>query len=189
MQKNDAALLETAIPEEAIRLRILANSDSPQDQAIKMLVRDRVVEQMNSWASEANTIEEARLVVNAHLSELNDIVAAVLNENGQAYQYNLMLANVDFPTKAYGGLVYPGGEYEALLITLGKAEGRNWWCVLFPPLCFTDTVSGEATAITKTVVEDEQELDEKKQAEPEHNEVEVKFFLADAWKWVTSLFS
>lgn len=149
-QKNDAALLQTAIPEESIRLRILAHSDSPQDQAIKMLVRDRVVEHMNTWATEATTIEAARGIVNDRMQTLNEAVGAVLAENGQTHSYTVSLAEVEFPTKAYGGLVYPGGDYEAVLITIGEAKGRNWWCVLFPPLCFVDTVSGEAVALEDT---------------------------------------
>lgn len=211
-QKNDAALLQTSIPEESIRLRILAHSDRPQDQAIKMLVRDRIVEQMNSWAVEATTLQDARAIVNDHVEQLNHVVGEVLQENGQAYAYQVSLAEVDFPTKSYGGLVYPGGMYEALLISLGDAEGRNWWCVLFPPLCFVDSVSGEATALNKASANekaaedvqveqtdskalqiDEQDRQAVKQstvaASEAEVEVEVKFFLADVWNWIKGLFT
>lgn len=196
-QKIDAALLETAIPDESIRLRILAHSDSPQDQAIKMLVRDRVVEQMNSWSTEASSLEEARTIVQTNMNVLNLAVADVLEENGQLYTYNVQLSQVEFPTKAYGGIVYPGGQYEALLITLGEAKGRNWWCVLFPPLCFTDILAGEATA--KAQVASTQQLDVKTEddivveqvveGEVTETEVEVSFFLVDVWQWFKGLFA
>lgn len=198
-QKVDAALLNTAIPDESIRLRILAHSDSPQDQAIKMLVRDRVVEQMNSWASEATTIEDARAVVKENLEQLHLVVGDVLKENGQAYSYKVELSQVEFPTKSYGGLVYPAGQYEALLISLGHAEGRNWWCVLFPPLCFVDTVSGETTTMTneslveadkaKISVEAENIVKTADVTEVNPDDIKVEFFLVDAWHWITELFS
>lgn len=198
-QKVDAALLNTAIPDESIRLRILAHSDSPQDQAIKMLVRDRVVEQMNSWASEASSIEEARAVVQNNLQQLEQVVGDVLKENGQTYGYKLALSEVEFPTKSYGGLVYPAGQYEALLISLGNAEGRNWWCVLFPPLCFVDSVSGEATTMTnEDPVKEDMDVAETEAfnvdatveiTQVDSEDIKVEFFLVDAWHWITGLFS
>ncbi|MBJ6361871.1 stage II sporulation protein R [Paenibacillus sp. GCM10012307] len=141
----DAAVVNGAIPEEAIRLRVLANSDSPQDQAIKRHVRDAIVEQMAGWAQGPQTIEQARLMIESRLPELEQTVGEVLETRGFTYGYKVELGVVPFPTKMYGKTVYPAGDYEALRITLGSGEGQNWWCVLFPPLCFVDGVSGEAT--------------------------------------------
>lgn len=145
-QRTDAAMVETLIPQESIRLRILANSDAPADQAVKRVVRDAVVKAMDGWATGPQTIEEARQTVHDHMGEIEAIVADVLASRGFDYSYNAELGLVPFPTKMYSNEVYPAGEYEALLITLGEGKGQNWWCVLFPPLCFIDAATGEAAA-------------------------------------------
>ncbi|MGG4554153.1 stage II sporulation protein R [Paenibacillus humicus] len=148
-QKNDAAALGSSIPEESIRLRILANSDRPGDQAVKRQVRDAIVEQMNGWVQQLEapvSLAEARRVIQSNLDLVEDTVKRTLEKSGKTYAYKVELGVVPFPTKMYGGAVYPAGDYEALRVTLGKGEGKNWWCVLFPPLCFIDAGSGEALA-------------------------------------------
>lgn len=143
---TNAAVVQPEIPEQSIRLRILANSDDVQDQAVKRRVRDAIIQEMNSWVASPMSIEEAREVVRSKLPEINKVVDGVLKDNGFDYGYNAELGIVPFPTKMYGSKVYPAGDYEALRVTLGKGEGQNWWCVLFPPLCFVDIVTGEKTA-------------------------------------------
>lgn len=142
----DAALATGDIPSEAIRLRILANSDSASDQMVKRVVRDKVVEAMNGWAAGQQTIEEARATLQSKLPELQAIVQDVLASRGFDYATSVQLGLVEFPTKMYGSKVYPAGQYESLLITIGEGKGQNWWCVLFPPLCFVDAATGEASA-------------------------------------------
>lgn len=127
------------IPKESIRLRILANSDAPQDQWVKRQVRDAIIEQMKAWVTEPQGIEAARATVREHLPELDKLVGATLRNYGFDYDYKVELGVVPFPTKMYGNRVYPAGDYEALRVSIGKAEGQNWWCVLFPPLCFVDS--------------------------------------------------
>ncbi|ALS24543.1 MULTISPECIES: stage II sporulation protein R [Paenibacillus] len=127
------------IPQESIRLRILAHSDAALDQWLKREVRDAIVEQMNGWVTAPQGIQEAREVVREHLPELNELVGETLRKNGFDYSYNVELGVVPFPTKMYGNQVYPAGDYEALRVSIGAAEGQNWWCVLFPPLCFVDS--------------------------------------------------
>lgn len=185
-----AAVVEPTIPEESIRLRILANSDAPDDQWIKRLIRDEVIRQMSEWVSEPEGIDAARAAVLLHMPELNELVGRVLAENGYDYGYNVELGQVPFPTKLYGNKVYPAGDYEALRITLGKGEGKNWWCVLFPPLCFVDGKAGVAVA-KKSADEDRTSSAQAdgtgdavaaaKQGEPER---EVKFFL---WELLVKL--
>lgn len=142
--RNNVALADSAIPEQSIRLRILANSDTVEDQAMKRLVRDAVIAQMNTWVKQPDGIEAARRIVRAQLPALREVVGRELAAHGYSYPYQVELGNVPFPTKMYGNRVYPAGDYEALRITLGRGVGQNWWCVLFPPLCFVDAVSGEA---------------------------------------------
>ncbi|GLX70104.1 stage II sporulation protein R [Paenibacillus glycanilyticus] len=145
-QRTDAAMVETVIPQESIRLRILANSDAPADQAVKRVVRDAIVKAMDNWVTGPQTIEEARQTVRDHMGEIESIVADVLASRGFDYSYKAELGMVPFPTKMYSNEVYPAGNYEALLVTLGEGQGQNWWCVLFPPLCFIDAATGEAAA-------------------------------------------
>ena len=147
--KSNAAMIDPVIPQEAIRLRILANSDSVVDQQMKRIVRDAIVAQMNTWVSGPHTIDEAREVVRNHLADIEALVGETLNQYGYTYGYNVELGIVPFPTKIYGDRVYPAGDYEALRVTLGQGDGQNWWCVLFPPLCFVDATSGEAVADEK----------------------------------------
>lgn len=134
------------IPQQSIRLRILANSDTIEDQWIKRKVRDAVVEEMNRWVAEPQDIEQAREAIRDHLPEIRELIGQVLAQHGFRYGYSVQLGVVPFPTKMYGDRVYPAGDYEALRVTLGEGKGQNWWCVLFPPLCFVDAVTGEAVA-------------------------------------------
>lgn len=138
-----AAVMESDIPEESIRLRILANSDSVADQALKRRVRDAIVEQMNTWVSGPTTLEEARVIINGRIPELEELVKREIERNGYSYSSKVELGMVPFPAKMYGNKVYPAGDYEALRVTIGSGEGQNWWCVLFPPLCFVEAAKGE----------------------------------------------
>lgn len=134
------------IPDEAIRLRILANSDSIEDQELKRKIRDRVNEEITVWVEGLTSMENAREVIKGNIPEIEQIVEEVMVEEGLIQEYDVDFGRVDFPTKMYGKFIYPAGDYEAILITLGKGTGANWWCVLFPPLCFLDFSNGEATA-------------------------------------------
>src|SRR5699024_4725956 len=135
-QRTDASVAEGPIPEESIRLRILANSDSVNDQLVKREIRDAIVAEMNGWVEELDNpqnLDQARETIRNHMTELNHLVGRELSDRGINYSYHVELSIVPFPTKLYGGTVYPAGEYEALRVTLGAGKGQNWWCVLFPP--------------------------------------------------------
>ncbi|UJF33290.1 stage II sporulation protein R [Paenibacillus hexagrammi] len=150
--RTNAAVVASEIPQDSIRLRILANSDSAQDQALKREIRDAVIARMQEWVVGPHTLDEARAVVRAHLPEFDKLVGQMIEERGYTYTHSVELGVVPFPTKLYGNVVYPAGDYEALRIIIGSGQGQNWWCVLFPPLCFVDSVSGEAVATTAEVV-------------------------------------
>jgi stage II sporulation protein R len=145
--RTNAAVITPEIPKESIRLRILANSDSAQDQALKREIRDAIVARMQDWVTGPHTLEEARAVVKAHLPEFDLLVGDMIRERGYSYEHQVELGIVPFPTKMYGDEVYPAGNYEALRIIIGSGQGQNWWCVLFPPLCFVDSFTGEAVAV------------------------------------------
>ncbi|KWX89442.1 stage II sporulation protein R [Paenibacillus riograndensis] len=216
-QKTDAAVAESTIPQDSIRLRILANSDAAGDQQVKRQIRDSIVEQINQWVAllaDPQSLEQARTLIRGHLPELNALVARELEERGIDYGYKVELGVVPFPTKMYGGTVYPAGEYEAVRVTLGAGRGQNWWCVLFPPLCFIDAGSGDAAAPAaaraKTVSADAAGEGVKVKAEGdgavtapdtgaadaaggEPEAPKVRFFfwelLENIWSWISGLFS
>ncbi|MCG1021330.1 stage II sporulation protein R [Sutcliffiella horikoshii] len=181
------------IPDEAIRLRILANSDNEQDQELKRKIRDRVNEEITVWVEGLTSMENAREVITGNMDEIEQIVEEVMAEEGMVQSYNVDFGRVDFPTKMYGKFIYPAGDYEAILITLGKGTGANWWCVLFPPLCFLDFSNGEATAspfeeeetaevttVATTVKADAAaESTQEFIVDEEPEEVEVQFFLVE----------
>ncbi|PKF88358.1 stage II sporulation protein R [Bacillus sp. BA3] len=144
------------IPDEAIRLRILANSDAEKDQAVKRLIRDEVNEDITKWVEELTSLDEARDVITSHLPDIQATAEAVIKEQGLEQSVKVDFGQAEFPTKLYGQYLYPAGDYEAVIITLGEGEGANWWCVLFPPLCFLDFSNG--TAVSQSpIVEEEDE--------------------------------
>ena len=158
------------IPDEAIRLRILANSDSEKDQDVKHKVRDEVNEVITEWVKDIDDIEEARQLIDDRLPELEEVVRDTLEKENSDDDFELEFAeNVSFPAKLYGDYLYPAGEYEAILVTIGEGSGANWWCVLFPPLCFLDFFNGTSVADGDAAEAEEEE------------EVEVEFFL---FKWL-----
>jgi stage II sporulation protein R len=183
------------IPAEAIRLRILANSNGKEDQELKRKIRDAVNEQITLWVQDLTSIEEARAVLQANLPLLEEIAKDVMKKEGNIQPVSVNFGKVSFPTKLYGQFLYPAGEYEAILITLGEGKGANWWCVLYPPLCFLDFSNSVATSpgfeeeeqTNETVeIASEPTTDSKEQkpvyAGDETQEVEVKFFVWELFK-------
>jgi len=182
------------IPDEAIRLRILANSDSERDQQIKRHVRDDVNEYIEELVKDIADIEEARALMDKNVPEIERIVKNALEEQKINQPFTVEYdSDVAFPMKVYDNYVYPAGEYEAILISIGEAKGSNWWCVLFPPLCFLDFSNGSTVAQSDEEVEydeaanDEEEMldedeeqgynEEDSTEESDDDEIEVKFFL------------
>lgn len=166
-QLTSANVLDNGpIPQESIRLRIIANSDSVQDQWLKREVRDALIAQMETWADDIKSFEEAQEVVEANLPVLQEVVDKTIRERGFSYTAVVDFGQVPFPTKLYGSYVYPAGNYEALRVQIGEAKGQNWWCVLFPPLCFIDMSNGDAVAaaaeVSKEQTEDADSLSEGK---------------------------
>ena len=183
--KSEAMVSEQeqlVIPNEAIRLRILANSDLEADQHIKRLVRDAVNEQITEWVSELESIEAARSLIQSNLSEIERIAINIIEQENSTQDVEVSFGRVAFPTKLYGQFLYPAGEYEAILITLGEGKGANWWCVLFPPLCFLDFSNGVAVS---DGFEEQKEQEEEKTpvyVEEDEEEVKVKFFIIELWE-------
>lgn len=137
---------QVMIPDEAIRLRILANSDSKKDQEIKHRVRDAVNAEISKWVEDLTSIDEARNLIQERLPQIQKLAEQVVREHNVNHQVKVDFGMISFPTKLYGEYLYPAGKYEAILVTIGKGKGSNWWCVLYPPLCFLDFSSGTAVS-------------------------------------------
>lgn len=142
------------LQDNIFRLHILANSDSEEDQALKLAVRDSVIDYMEEINSGSKTKEETIKVVNENLKEIKEIAENKIRELGFDYEVNLEIGNFNFPTKYYGNIRLPAGNYDALKINIGEAQGQNWWCSLFPPLCFIDISSGYLEEEDKEILED-----------------------------------
>ena len=131
------------ITQTVFRLHILANSDSEEDQSLKLKVRDAVLEENSDIFEDCKSAEEAAAAAREHIDEIKSSAEKVLAENGAGYGAECGIAKMRFDDRVYGDMTMPAGEYRAVRVTLGDAEGKNWWCVMFPPLCLP-AVSGEA---------------------------------------------
>ncbi|MBQ7682237.1 MAG: stage II sporulation protein R, partial [Oscillibacter sp.] len=143
-----AAALRTQarLSEKVIRLHVLANSDSPADQALKLRVRDRLLQETAPLLQQARDCRDMEALLRDHLPEL---AAAARDTLGDSYPVTLELRETEFPTRCYDTFSLPAGRYLALRAVIGDGDGRNWWCVVFPPLCggaAPDTDSGDFTA-------------------------------------------
>lgn len=130
--------IQQGLSDHILRLHVLAASDDETDQAHKLLVRDAVLAQMSPFMSDACTKEEAIELINAHLPEITAAAAETLLELGDTNPVSVSISRDYFPVKTYGELTFPAGEYDALRICIGEAQGHNWWCVMYPSLCFID---------------------------------------------------
>jgi len=145
---NVAVPQDAPIPTEALRLRIIANSDSVADQNLKLAIRDAIVANVAKRLQGVKDSAEARATVLQAVPELQALALEVVQKHGYHYSVHTEVGKVPFPTKIYGNQVYPAGMYQALRIVIGQGQGQNWWCVLFPPLCFVDIADGDAVPNT-----------------------------------------
>jgi len=129
---------EIKIPDEAIRFRVVANSDSKYDQSIKLKVKTEVEKELYNMLKDTKGIDEARNTITNNLDDIDNKVNNLLIKEKYNLGYNLNFGYNYFPEKEFNGVVYEEGMYESLLVTLGEGKGDNWWCVLFPPLCLLE---------------------------------------------------
>jgi len=127
-----------------IRFHVVANSDSPEDQALKLRIRDKLLEKFGKEFANIDSIEAGRDKIKSSMDEIERIASLEIERSGKSYPVQVQFGRFSFPTKAYGHLVLPAGKYEALKVVIGNGEGSNWWCVMFPPLCFIDISHGVA---------------------------------------------
>ena len=142
------------ISNSVFRLHVIANSNSNEDQNLKYKVRDALLTYMNKLCENINSKEEAISMAYEHKADFENIALEVIHQEGFDYPVNINIGNFEFPTKTYGDISFPAGMYDALRVEIGNASGKNWWCVMFPSLCFIDISSGIVQDDSKTLLED-----------------------------------
>ena len=147
--------ISTDISNSVFRLHVIANSHSEEDQNLKYKVRDTLLKHMKELCCDCKNKDEAIKIVKDHLEEFKQIALQTIKDNGYSYNININIGNFEFPTKEYGDISLPAGFYDALKVEIGEAKGQNWWCVMFPPLCFIDVTSGVVPEESKKQLEND----------------------------------
>ena len=174
--------ISTDIQNSVFRLHVIANSDSDEDQNLKYIVRDKVLEYINSISNSSMTKDEIIALANENINEIQKIAENTIHENGYNYSVKLNIGNFSFPTKKYGDITFPAGFYDALKIEIGEAKGHNWWCVMFPPLCFVDVTSGIVPEESKQTIRDNLSEEEYKLLSENSGNMNFKFKIVEMFQ-------
>ena len=150
---------ESDIARQVLRLHVVANSNNDYDQALKYAIRDRIVEETRELFADSNCVEVSKQLATENLDLLLSIAQEEIKNHGFNYNVSISLGTQAFPATVYGNIMFPVGVYDALIITIGNAVGENWWCVIFPPLCFIDGINMESA---------------------DNNEIQIRFRIFDA---------
>lgn len=153
-KQTDTYKIQKEIADSIIRFHVRANSDSEEDQELKILVKNRIVQFLEIELQSAASLDEARNILYDVKDEIADIALEVIREEGYEYNVNVYFEQSYFPMKVYGDMSFPPGEYEAFRVDIGDAYGKNWWCVLYPPLCFVDSTYSVVPDDTKSQFQD-----------------------------------
>ncbi|MCR5147326.1 MAG: stage II sporulation protein R [Clostridia bacterium] len=173
------------ISNSVFRLHVIANSDSEEDQNLKYLVRDDLINYMNTLTKNITSKEEAIKIAKNHEQDFYNIARNTIKQNGYDYDVSVEINNSYFPTKYYGDITLPAGYYDALKVKIGSASGQNWWCVMFPPLCFVDMSTGIVPEESKQTIK--QNLPDEEYAlisENSEDNVSFKFKLIELFSFL-----
>lgn len=178
---SDSNETQKNIAGKILRLHVTANSDSEEDQALKLMVRDRVITYLSGILKDCGTLDESIQEVSMHYDGILREAESAICENGYNYSVTCNIESAYFPVKSYGDVTLPSGDYTALRVNIGNAAGKNWWCILYPPLCFVDASCG--------VVPDESKAELREiLTEKEYNEIlEHKSNVKFKFKYLTFL--
>ncbi|MBQ6998760.1 MAG: stage II sporulation protein R [Clostridia bacterium] len=174
---------EQSLSHGLIRLHVIANSDSASDQQLKLAVRDAIIAEVGTHFADNYKKDEARAEIIAHMEDIRLIAQEVIVDWGLNYPVEISLGKSDFPTKTYGDVTLPAGTYDALKVIIGSGAGQNWWCVLFPPLCFVDAATAEMPADSSEILK--ASLTEEEYAMVTNSgelPVQVKFKTYELWQ-------
>ena len=177
--------------ENLIRFHVLANSDSEEDQALKLKVRDKVISYLKPKLEDSESISQSEKIILNEKDKLMDICKETIKQNGYNYDVSINLGYSKFPTKQYSSVVLQAGEYKSLKIIIGKGQGKNWWCVMFPPLCFVDEQNNVIDKETdeklkKVLTKDEYELIVEKDKKNINN-LQIKFKIVEVFQKILNL--
>ncbi len=169
------------LSDSVFRLHIIANSDSSDDQNLKLKVRDNIIDYMNTLTENTSNKDEVISIASNHLNTFKEIALNTIKDNGYNYNVNIEIGNFYFPTKSYSNISFPAGNYDALKIEIGKAIGQNWWCVLFPPLCFVNSTTGIVPEDSKNILKENMDsesyklINEGNNNETNTSDIKIKF--------------
>lgn len=157
---NDISTIQQGISHKIIRFHVIANSDSDADQALKLKVKEAVVNYTSELLCNSKSISETENLLSTHTTDIISIANSVITENGYDYPVTAEITDTYFPTKSYGSYTFPPGTYRAFQIKIGEAKGKNWWCVLYPPLCFIDISHGTVNTESEELLKETLTTDE-----------------------------
>lgn len=172
---NYSKSINTGLASNMIRLHVVANSNSKNDQLLKLQIRDKVLEYANSILIGSSNIDETNYILNKNLDNISNVVKNYMREKSINYDVRLLLGEFFFPTKTYGDVILPAGKYQALRILIGEAKGENWWCVLFPPLCFVDATHGKLSDDVKRKLKQQLTKEEYDIITNDSDDIPIKF--------------
>lgn len=173
--------LQEHLAKEVLRLHILANSDSEEDQALKLKVRDQVLDYLDTEMPQASDAKETARWIRRHMDELEEVSRKTVTASGYDYPVNAAVTTCWFPDRTYGDMTFPAGNYEALRIELGDAQGHNWWCVLYPGLCFVDAANAVVPEEGKQKLQNVLTEEEYSRITSE-TDFQIKWYFLEKWK-------
>lgn len=172
------------ISDSVFRLHVIANSDSSEDQNLKYLVRDELLKYMTELTQNITSKEEAIKLAKTHEKDFYKIARKTIQESGYDYDVKINIGNYYFPTKKYGDISFPAGYYDSLKVEIGEASGQNWWCVMFPPLCFVDISTGIVPNESKETIKTNLPNEEYALiSETDNSSINFKFKLIELFNW------
>lgn len=177
-----ASSISSDLSKSVFRLHVIANSDSYEDQSLKLQVRDKLLDYMNSITANVRSKDDAIKIAQDHQKDFQIIAEQTILDKGYSYPVTVEIGNYEFPTKQYGDITLPSGYYDALRVKIGKASGHNWWCVMFPPLCFVDVTSGIVPDSSKEQLKENMSSEDYSIISNDNSVTEFKFKIVELFK-------
>lgn len=177
-----ASSISSDLSKSVFRLHVIANSDSDEDQSLKLQVRDKLLDYMNSITANVSSKDDAIKIAQNHQKDFQIIAEQTILDKGYSYPVTVEIGNYEFPTKHYGDITLPSGYYDALRVKIGDACGHNWWCVMFPPLCFVDVTSGIVPESSKDQLKENMSSEDYSIISNDNSLTEFKFKIVELFK-------
>ncbi len=167
------------LAENILRFHVVANSDTTEDQLLKQQVKDEIIAYMEPLLKDAKDVEASKIFIQTHTEEIKTVAEEVVEKWDKNYEVQVFLDKANFPTKSYGDIVLPAGEYEACRIIIGEGKGQNWWCIMFPPLCYVDAATGVVPMEGKEELQEQLTPEQYSLICKEEEPYEIRFKIVD----------